>query len=123
MLNVDSTLRLSDDLSLYLGSLTSPEALELSVFLLSKDSVQGQPALCVHGFAPQVEQEQLDKVWPKLRVLARSSPTDKHTLVKGKTKEVALAFQKIYIFREVNDRSGTAQPPLGIIRGTSLGRS
>lgn len=31
----------------------------------------------------QVEQEQLDKVWPKLRVLARSSPTDKHTLVKG----------------------------------------
>lgn len=32
---------------------------------------------------PQVEQERLDKVWPKLRVLARSSPTDKHTLVKG----------------------------------------
>ncbi|XP_015224909.1 PREDICTED: plasma membrane calcium-transporting ATPase 2-like, partial [Cyprinodon variegatus] len=30
-----------------------------------------------------VEQERLDKVWPKLRVLARSSPTDKHTLVKG----------------------------------------
>ncbi|KAI1231009.1 hypothetical protein IHE44_0008448 [Lamprotornis superbus] len=30
-----------------------------------------------------VEQEQLDKIWPKLRVLARSSPTDKHTLVKG----------------------------------------
>lgn len=32
----------------------------------------------------QIEQERLDKVWPKLRVLARSSPTDKHTLVKGK---------------------------------------
>uniref|UniRef100_A0AAY4E050 Calcium-transporting ATPase n=1 Tax=Denticeps clupeoides TaxID=299321 RepID=A0AAY4E050_9TELE len=31
----------------------------------------------------EVEQERLDKVWPKLRVLARSSPTDKHTLVKG----------------------------------------
>ncbi|XP_008152449.1 plasma membrane calcium-transporting ATPase 4 isoform X3 [Eptesicus fuscus] len=31
----------------------------------------------------EVEQEKLDKVWPKLRVLARSSPTDKHTLVKG----------------------------------------
>uniref|UniRef100_A0A5F9C352 Calcium-transporting ATPase n=1 Tax=Oryctolagus cuniculus TaxID=9986 RepID=A0A5F9C352_RABIT len=30
-----------------------------------------------------IEQERLDKVWPKLRVLARSSPTDKHTLVKG----------------------------------------
>lgn len=34
-------------------------------------------------FPPQIEQERLDKVWPKLRVLARSSPTDKHTLVKG----------------------------------------
>ena len=31
----------------------------------------------------QIEQERIDKVWPKLRVLARSSPTDKHTLVKG----------------------------------------
>ncbi|XP_054472148.1 plasma membrane calcium-transporting ATPase 2 isoform X6 [Anoplopoma fimbria] len=31
----------------------------------------------------EVEQERMDKVWPKLRVLARSSPTDKHTLVKG----------------------------------------
>lgn len=30
-----------------------------------------------------VEQRLLDQVWPKLRVLARSSPTDKHTLVKG----------------------------------------
>lgn len=30
-----------------------------------------------------MEQEKLDKIWPKLRVLARSSPTDKHTLVKG----------------------------------------
>ncbi|XP_069315851.1 plasma membrane calcium-transporting ATPase 4 isoform X1 [Eulemur rufifrons] len=31
----------------------------------------------------EVEQEKLDHIWPKLRVLARSSPTDKHTLVKG----------------------------------------
>lgn len=31
----------------------------------------------------EVEQEKLDKIWPRLRVLARSSPTDKHTLVKG----------------------------------------
>ncbi|CAL8318409.1 unnamed protein product [Lota lota] len=31
----------------------------------------------------EVDQERLDKLWPKLRVLARSSPTDKHTLVKG----------------------------------------
>ncbi|XP_078075763.1 plasma membrane calcium-transporting ATPase 1-like isoform X1 [Mustelus asterias] len=31
----------------------------------------------------EIEQERLDKIWPRLRVLARSSPTDKHTLVKG----------------------------------------
>ncbi|XP_014873285.1 plasma membrane calcium-transporting ATPase 1-like isoform X3 [Poecilia latipinna] len=52
----------------------------------------GEEFLCLEGkeFNTQirndkgeVEQERLDKVWPKLRVLARSSPTDKHTLVKG----------------------------------------
>uniref|UniRef100_A0A673LZL5 Calcium-transporting ATPase n=1 Tax=Sinocyclocheilus rhinocerous TaxID=307959 RepID=A0A673LZL5_9TELE len=31
----------------------------------------------------EIDQERIDKIWPKLRVLARSSPTDKHTLVKG----------------------------------------
>lgn len=31
----------------------------------------------------KVRQEKFDKVWPKLRVLARSSPQDKYTLVKG----------------------------------------
>ncbi|XP_013876791.1 plasma membrane calcium-transporting ATPase 1 isoform X1 [Austrofundulus limnaeus] len=31
----------------------------------------------------EIEQERIDQIWPKLRVLARSSPTDKHTLVKG----------------------------------------
>lgn len=49
------------------------------------------PAWALHqlcAFSFQIEQERLDKVWPKLRVLARSSPTDKHTLVKG--KEVSL---------------------------------
>lgn len=30
-----------------------------------------------------VQQELLDQIWPRLRVLARSSPTDKHVLVKG----------------------------------------
>lgn len=34
----------------------------------------------------QIEQERIDKIWPKLRVLARSSPTDKHTLVKGESQ-------------------------------------
>lgn len=31
----------------------------------------------------QVDQNMFDQVWPKLRVLARSSPQDKYTLVKG----------------------------------------
>ncbi|KAM9005814.1 plasma membrane calcium-transporting ATPase 4 isoform X1 [Sarcophilus harrisii] len=31
----------------------------------------------------EVMQDRLDNIWPNLRVLARSSPTDKHTLVKG----------------------------------------
>ncbi|XP_023296722.1 plasma membrane calcium-transporting ATPase 2 isoform X3 [Lucilia cuprina] len=30
-----------------------------------------------------IQQHLIDKVWPKLRVLARSSPTDKYNLVKG----------------------------------------
>jgi len=34
--------------------------------------------LCV-----QVDQKLFDEVWPRLRVLARSSPQDKYTLVKG----------------------------------------
>ncbi|XP_072345119.1 LOW QUALITY PROTEIN: plasma membrane calcium-transporting ATPase 3-like [Scyliorhinus torazame] len=52
----------------------------------------GQDFLCLEGKEfnkrirnenGEIEQERLDKVWPKLRVLARSSPTDKYTLVKG----------------------------------------
>ena len=31
----------------------------------------------------KVDQAKFDKIWPKLRVLARSSPTDKYTLVNG----------------------------------------
>ncbi|KAM4749587.1 plasma membrane calcium-transporting ATPase 1 isoform 1-T1 [Rhinophrynus dorsalis] len=52
----------------------------------------GEEFLCVEGKEfnrrirnekGEIEQERIDKIWPKLRVLARSSPTDKHTLVKG----------------------------------------
>ena len=39
--------------------------------------------LCVLSIFFQVNPELFDKVWPRLRVLARSSPTDKYTLVKG----------------------------------------
>lgn len=31
----------------------------------------------------QIDQHMLDRIWPRLRVLARSSPEDKYTLVKG----------------------------------------
>lgn len=31
----------------------------------------------------KVSQKKFDEVWPNLRVLARSSPEDKYTLVKG----------------------------------------
>jgi Ca2+ transporting ATPase len=31
----------------------------------------------------QIRQNLLDKIWPRLRVLARSQPIDKYTLVKG----------------------------------------
>ncbi|KAM9312496.1 plasma membrane calcium-transporting ATPase 1 isoform 1-T1 [Gastrophryne carolinensis] len=52
----------------------------------------GEDFICVEGKEfnrrirnekGEIEQERIDKIWPKLRVLARSSPTDKHTLVKG----------------------------------------
>ncbi|XP_045539662.1 plasma membrane calcium-transporting ATPase 3 isoform X8 [Papilio machaon] len=43
----------------------------------------------------EVQQSLLDKVWPKLRVLARSSPTDKYTLVKGMIES------KVFDTREV----------------------
>ncbi|XP_063783717.1 plasma membrane calcium-transporting ATPase 1 isoform X6 [Pseudophryne corroboree] len=52
----------------------------------------GEDFLCVEGKEfnrrirnekGEIEQERIDKIWPRLRVLARSSPTDKHTLVKG----------------------------------------
>ena len=37
----------------------------------------------IRGPDGEVSQDLLDKVWPTLRVLARSSPTDKYILVKG----------------------------------------
>ncbi|XP_076232963.1 plasma membrane calcium-transporting ATPase 3 isoform X4 [Calliopsis andreniformis] len=43
----------------------------------------------------EVQQHLLDKVWPKLRVLARSSPTDKYTLVKGIIDSQATASREV----------------------------
>lgn len=43
----------------------------------------------------QVQQHLVDKVWPKLRVLARSSPTDKYTLVKGMIESKAFDTREV----------------------------
>ncbi|KAJ3587052.1 hypothetical protein NHX12_013442, partial [Muraenolepis orangiensis] len=43
----------------------------------------------------EIEQERIDKIWPKLRVLARSSPTDKYTLVKGIIESTALEQRQV----------------------------
>uniref|UniRef100_A0A1B6CSF5 Calcium-transporting ATPase n=1 Tax=Clastoptera arizonana TaxID=38151 RepID=A0A1B6CSF5_9HEMI len=43
----------------------------------------------------KIQQDLLDKVWPNLRVLARSTPTDKYVLVKG------IMNSKIKVDREV----------------------
>jgi len=37
----------------------------------------------IRNHRDEVDQAKLDEVWPRLRVLARSSPQDKYTLVKG----------------------------------------
>nr|CAB3224470.1 plasma membrane calcium-transporting ATPase 3 [Phallusia mammillata] len=37
----------------------------------------------IRDSAGVIKQQKIDAIWPRLRVLARSSPTDKHTLVKG----------------------------------------
>ena len=37
----------------------------------------------IHYFLPYCFTAKLDEIWPRLRVLARSSPQDKYTLVKG----------------------------------------
>lgn len=55
----------------------------------------------------QIQQHLLDKVWPKLRVLARSSPTDKYNLVKGiylihKHENFTEILKKIKIFSRYN---------------------
>ena len=47
-------------------------------------SVYNEIQRLVHKMAfSQVSQKKFDEIWPKLRVLARSSPQDKYTLVKG----------------------------------------
>ncbi|XP_034722942.1 plasma membrane calcium-transporting ATPase 2-like [Etheostoma cragini] len=49
----------------------------------------------IHNRRGEIEQELIDKIWPNLRVLARSSPTDKHTLVKGMIDSTVLEERQV----------------------------
>uniref|UniRef100_A0AAQ4R3H6 Calcium-transporting ATPase n=1 Tax=Gasterosteus aculeatus aculeatus TaxID=481459 RepID=A0AAQ4R3H6_GASAC len=64
----------------------------------------GEDYICMEGMEfnqrirdknGQIQQELIDAIWPKLRVLARSSPTDKHTLVKGIIDSTALEKRQV----------------------------
>jgi len=46
-------------------------------------AMQSPTCMCNAKFCRKIRQELIDKIWPKLRVLARSSPQDKYILVKG----------------------------------------
>lgn len=43
----------------------------------------------------QVSQQLIDQIWPKMLVLARSSPQDKYTLVKGIIDSKVLATRQV----------------------------
>lgn len=62
-----------------------------------KDTLSIYPKINKTSFSifPQVQQHLVDKVWPKLRVLARSSPTDKYTLVKGMIESKAFDTREV----------------------------
>ena len=49
----------------------------------------------LHVLIFQVRQDLLDKIWPRLRVLARSQPIDKYTLVKGEALDGWYAFHPV----------------------------
>jgi Ca2+ transporting ATPase len=49
----------------------------------------------VTGADGSINQDELDKIWPNLRVLARSSPMDKHTLVSGIMNSTASAVNQV----------------------------
>jgi Ca2+ transporting ATPase len=71
-------------------NINTAQAIALKCGILSPDETKDSAVLSgkefnkqVRGPDGQVDQELMDAVWPGLRVLARSSPEDKHTLVTG----------------------------------------
>jgi len=63
----------------------------------------------------EVQQYLLDKVWPKLRVLARSSPSDKYTLVKG------IIGSKLIYSREVVAVTGDGSDDVQALKKADVG--
>ncbi|XP_069500005.1 plasma membrane calcium-transporting ATPase 2 isoform X2 [Ambystoma mexicanum] len=87
----------------------------------------GEDFLCIEGKEfnrrirnekGEIEQERIDKIWPKLRVLARSSPTDKHTLVKGIIDSTAEQRQVVAVTGDgTNDGPALKKADVGFAMG------
>ncbi|KAI3375629.1 hypothetical protein L3Q82_003943 [Scortum barcoo] len=66
----------------------------------------------------EIEQKRIDEIWPKLRVLARSSPTDKHTLVKGIIDSTVLERQVVAVTGDgTNDGPALKKADVGFAMG------
>jgi Ca2+ transporting ATPase len=73
--------------------------------------------MCVEANG-DVKQDEIDKVWPHLRVLARSSPTDKYSLVTGIKKSTIGDLQIVAVTGDgTNDGPALKQADVGFAMG------
>jgi magnesium-transporting ATPase (P-type) len=78
------------------------------------------PSKCRNQAGLVVNQEELDKIWPKLRVMARCQPEDKLTLVQG--LQDSILYKKTDILKEMWDKDGiTIYPDAQIVAVTGDG--